>query len=126
MALAQSPHLLHTEVEFTLPVGYVDQAGNLHRDGVMRLATALDEVQPLADPRVQANQAYLSILLLSRVIARLGSIRPVTAAVVEGLFAADYAYLQDMYVRLNEPAGATAETRCPQCGTQFAVDLAGV
>src|SRR5712691_4887831 len=101
MALAQPATLLRTEVEFTLPLGYVDQAGTLHRQGVMRLATAFDEVQPLQDPRVQSNQAYLSILLLSRVLVKLGTVSPVPPAVVEGLFSADFAYLQDLYVRLN-------------------------
>jgi len=126
MALAQSPHLLRTEVEFTLPVGYVDRAGSLHRQGVMRLATAADEIQPLADPRVIANQAYVGVLLLSRVLVRLGSISPVPASAVEGLFSADYAYLQDLYVRLNEAGGTLADTRCPECGAQFTVDVAGV
>jgi len=126
MALAQPAHLLRTEVEFTLPLGFVDSSGTLHRLGVMRLATAVDEVQPLQDPRVVANQAYLSILLLSRVVVRLGSISPVPASVVEGLFSADFAYLQDLYMRLNEPGGTLADTRCPECGTQFTVDVAGI
>ena len=125
MALAQAPHLLRTEVEFTLPLGYVDRTGTLHRQGVMRLATAADEVQPLQDARVQANQADVGILVLSRVLVRLGSISPVPPSVVEGLFSADYAYLQDLYVRLNEPGGTLAETRCPECGAQFTVDMAG-
>jgi len=126
MALAQPAHLLRTEVEFTLPLGFVDSSGKLHRLGVMRLATAVDEVQPLQDARVQANQAYVSILLLSRVLVRLGSISPVSPANVEGLFSADFAYLQDLYVRLNEPRGTLADTRCPECGTQFTVDVAGL
>jgi len=126
MALAQPAHLLRTEVEFTLPLGFVDSSGTLHRLGVMRLATAVDEVQPLQDPRVLANQAYLSILLLSRVVVRLGSISPVPASVVEGLFSADFAYLQDLYMRLNEPGGTLADTRCPECGAQFTVDVAGI
>ena len=126
MVLAESPHLLRTEVEFTLPVGYVDRAGALHRQGVMRLATAADEVQPLQDPRVIANQAYVGILLISRVLVRLGSISPVPSSVVEGLFSADFAYLQDLYVRLNEPGGTLADTRCPECGAQFTIDVAGV
>jgi hypothetical protein len=126
MALAEAPHLLRTEVEFTLPLGYVDRAGSVHRQGVMRLATAADEIHPLQDPRVQANAAYVGVLLLSRVLMRLGSITPVPPAVVEGLFSADFAYLQDLYVRLNEPGGTLADTRCPQCGTQFTIDVAGV
>jgi hypothetical protein len=124
--VAQAPHLLRTEVEFTLPLGYVDAAGTLHRQGVMRLATAADEIQPLQDARVVANQAYIGILLLSRVVSRLGSISPVSPAVVEGLFSADFAYLQDLYMRLNEPGGTLADTRCPECGAQFTVDVGGV
>jgi hypothetical protein len=115
--------LLRTEFQFTLPCGFIDDVGDLHRAGVMRLATALDEVQPLRDLRVQGNQAYVAILLLSRVITRLGSIEPVTPAVVERLFAADFTYLQDLYIRINEAAGALAETQCPECGLRFAVDV---
>src|SRR5260221_2173947 len=101
MVLAQPAHVVRTETAFTLPFGFVDPTGTLHRDGVMRLATALDEVQPLQDPRAQANQAYLGILLLSRVLVRLGSISPVSPSVVEGLFSADFGYLQDLFVQLN-------------------------
>ena len=126
MAETHSPHLLRTEVEFTLPLGYLDSAGALHRQGVMRLATAADEIQPQQDARVLANQAYIGILLLSRVVVRLGSISPVPPAIVEGLFSADYAYLQDLYVRLNELGGTLADTRCPECGAQFTVDVSGV
>ncbi len=114
---------LQTEYQFTLPFGYVDEAGDRHRTGTMRLATALDEVQPLADARVQANQAYVAIVLLSRVVTRLGSIKPVTLSVIERLFAADFAYLQELYVRMNEAGGGVADTQCPDCGSRFAVDL---
>ena len=114
---------LQTEYQFTLPCGYVDEAGNLHRGGTMRLATALDEVQPLSDARVRANEAYVGILLLSRVLTRLGSVECVTPAVVERLFSADFAYLQDLYVQMNQPGPALAETQCPDCGSRFAVDL---
>jgi hypothetical protein len=93
--------MLQTEYEFTLPLGYVDQDGELHRDGTMRLATAADEILPLKDPRVRSNEAYLIVILLSRVIERLGSLPQVTPKVVEGLFAADLAYLQDLYNRIN-------------------------
>jgi hypothetical protein len=114
---------LQTEHLFTLPCGYVDERGDLHRDGVMRLATALDEVQPLHDVRVKHNQAYVAILLLSRVVMRIGNITPVAPVVVERLFAADFAYLQDLYVQMNQPGEALAETQCPECGSRFAVDL---
>jgi hypothetical protein len=115
--------LLQTEFEFTLPRGYADSHGDLHRQGAMRLATALDEVAPLADPRVQANPAYLSILLLSRVVTRLGSVRPVDTAVIEGLFAADFAFLEELYLRVNDDGATVAETQCPSCGARFEVDL---
>src|SRR5579862_8910988 len=94
-----------TEYQFTLPCGFVDAAGDLHRTGVMRLATTLDEVQPLADARVQSNPAYVAVLVLSRVVTQLGTLKPVSPAIIERLFAADFAYLQEVYVRLNEPDG---------------------
>ena len=93
--------MLQTEYEFTLPLGYVDSDGDLHREGTMRLATAGDEILPLKDPRVRGNEAYLVIILLSRVIERLGSVPQVTPKVIEGLYAADLAYLQDFYNRIN-------------------------
>lgn len=117
--------LLQTEFAFTLPCGYVDDRGELHRQGTMRLALALDEVEPLRDPRVQANEAYLSVLLLSRVITRLGDISPVGPAVVEGLFSADFAYLQSLYVQVNDWGAGLVETQCPTCGTRFALNIAG-
>src|SRR5512141_2066310 len=91
-----------TEFAFTLPVGYVDQEGNTHREGVMRLATAMDEIAPLRDLRVRSNQAYLAIILLSRVITRLGSLPSVSTTVIENLYAADLAFLQTLYRQINE------------------------
>jgi phage FluMu protein gp41 len=85
----------------------------------MRLARALDEVEPLEDNRTRANEAYMSILLLSRVIVRLGDISPVSPAVIEELFASDFAYLQELYIRLNEDTGSLVETECPSCGERF-------
>ena len=117
--------MLQTEFEFTLPCGYIDAQGNLHRQGTMRLATALDEIEPLQDTRVRANEAYLSILLLSRVITRLGDIRQINPAIVEKLFAADMAYLQDLYIQVNDTGTTLVETQCPGCGTRFALNLAG-
>jgi hypothetical protein len=114
---------LQTEYRFTLPCGFVDERGNLHRDGAMRLAVALDEVQPLRDARVQNNQAYVAVLLLSRVVTRLGNISPVPPSLVERLFAADFVFLQDLYMRINQPGGELGETECPDCGLRFAVDL---
>lgn len=115
--------MLQTMFEFSLPCGYVDDEGNLHREGLMRRATAIDEVEPLGDPRVRANEAYLSILLLSRVIVRLGGLGPATPAIVERLFAPDFTYLQDLYVRVNSDESQLIETQCPSCGTRFALDL---
>jgi hypothetical protein len=90
-----------TEVTFTLPKGYVDAHGVLHRDGLMRLATAADEILPLRDPRVQQNAAYLTVIVLSRVILRLGALTDIATTTVEGLFASDLDYLQRLYEELN-------------------------
>src|SRR5678815_616696 len=92
---------LKTEIEFRLPRGYVAPDGDVHKDGVMRLATAADEILPLKDPRVQANPAYLVVIVLSRVVTTLGSLVDVNPKVVEGLFASDLAYLQELYNRIN-------------------------
>ena len=115
---------LQTEFEFTLPRGYVDREGNLHRNGVMRLATALDEIAPLRDLRVRSNQAYLVIVLLSRVVVKLGSLSQVTTGVIESLFAADLAYLQAFYRQINEQGASTLTLTCPECNAQFEIDLA--
>ncbi len=114
---------LQTEFEFTLPKGYVDEHGNLHRRGVMRLATAIDEIAPLRDPRVRANEAYLVIILLSRVITKLGTLADVNPGVIEGLFAADLAYLQEFYQRINGDGTIKIQVKCPQCGAEFEVDF---
>ena len=113
---------LQTEHEFTLPLGYVDADGDLHRDGVMRLATAADEILPLRDSRVQGNPVYLVVLLLSRVIIRLGRLERVTPHVVEALFAADLGYLQELYNRINALADDARPTRCPSCDHVFVSD----
>jgi hypothetical protein len=100
-----------TEIDFELPRGYVDSAGTLHRRGIMRLATAADEILPLRDPRVVQNEAYLTVIVLARVIVRLGSLADIHTGVIEGLFASDLAYLQRLYERLNageEAAQASA------------------
>jgi hypothetical protein len=98
-----------TEIEFTLPKGYLDEEGVLHRQGVMRLATAADEILPLRDPRVQQNPAYLTIIVMARVIVRLGSLPEVDTKVVEGVYAADLDYLQRLYEQIN----AVEETDSP-------------
>ncbi|MEO7587028.1 MAG: hypothetical protein ABIS84_03265 [Arachnia sp.] len=116
---------LRTEFAFLLPRGYVDAAGGVHRDGVMRLATARDELIPLRDDRVRENPAYLTVVLLARVITRLGSIDDVHAGIVENLFAADLAFLQDLYRRVNTEGHTRAGVTCPSCEHQFVVDISG-
>ena len=118
--------MLQTEFPFTLPRGYVDKEGDLHREGVMRLATAYDEIAPMKDPRVQNNPGYLVIILLSRVIVRLGSLEQINPKVTEGLFAADLAYLQDFYQRINEDGTAKIKTTCPECGHRYEMEVASV
>ena len=116
---------LRTEFPFVLPRGYVDGSGTVHRDGVMRLATARDELVPLRDDRVRENSAYLTVVLLARVITRIGSIEDVHAGIVENLFAADLAFLQDLYRRVNTEGHTRASVTCPSCAHRFAVDVSG-
>jgi hypothetical protein len=112
-----------TEFEFTLPRGFVDSDGNLHKTGIMRLATAADEILPLKDPRVQSNPAYLTVILFSRVITKLGNLESVNTKVIESLFASDLAYLQDLYGRINENQLSKIKTICPKCEHQFEVEV---
>jgi ssDNA-binding Zn-finger/Zn-ribbon topoisomerase 1 len=109
---------MKTEFEFILPRGYVDKDGNLHREGVMRLANAKDEIVPLNDLRVQRNRAYLIIVLLSRVISGFGSFKEVNTGVIENMFASDLWFLEEMYNRINEDE-ATITVTCPECGSKF-------
>jgi hypothetical protein len=114
--------MLHTEHDFTLPIGYLDADGTLHRDGVMRLATAADEILPLKDPRVVRNPAYLIVILLSRVVTRLGSVSPITPKVIEDLYAKDLAFLQELYNETNRLDDRRDEAICPQCQHEFHVE----
>lgn len=116
---------LQTEFAFELPRGYVDREGTVHRSGVMRLATARDEIVPLRDPRVQENEAYLTVILLARVITQLGTLREVNTAVIEGMFATDLAFLQDLYRRVNQEGHTRAVVQCPHCESEITVDVAG-
>ena len=114
---------MNTEFAFTLPRGYVDASGAVHREGIMRLATARDEIEPLRDAEVRRNEAYLAVLLLSRVIVRLGNVSEITPSVIEGLYAADFDHLQRLYERLNTDGEAVGAISCPSCGHAFEVDL---
>jgi len=116
--------VFQTEYEFRLPFGFVDEEGSLHRDGLMRLATAADEILPLKDPRVQANQAYLVVILLSRVVMRLGSVEQINPKVIEGLYAADLEYLQELYNRINRSGKTAKTTVCPECAHAFEREMA--
>ena len=114
-----------TEFPFTLPKGYIDSEGKLHRNGVMRLATAKHEIVPLQDYRVQSNRAYLVIVLLSRVITKLGELAVVDTEVIENLFSTDLAYLQEFYRRINEEGAPRIHAKCPSCQHEFDIDLLG-
>jgi hypothetical protein len=116
---------LRTEYAFDLPLGFEDGSGRLHRHGTMRLARARDEIAPMRDPRVRDNEAYLTVVLLSRVVTELGTLQGIHPGVIEGLFAADLAFLQDLYRRINQEGHTRAAVECPACHHEFAVDVAG-
>lgn len=116
---------LQTTYSFELPRGFVDANGTVHRAGIMRMATARDEILPLRDPRVRDNEAYLTVLLLGRVVTEIGTITDVNASTIEGLFAPDLAFLQDLYRRINQEGHTHAAVSCPSCDTEFTVDVAG-
>ena len=114
-----------TEIEFALPRGYMDDGGLLHKEGVMRLATAADEILPLRDPRVQSNPAYLTIILLSRVITKLGSLPDVNPRIVENLYASDVSYLQSLYQKVNANGNGNQNrtVACPSCQEEFDIGV---
>ena len=117
--------MMQTEFAFELPRGYVDDSGVVHRNGVMRLATARDELIPLRDDRVRENAAFLTVVLLGRVVVRIGSVTDVHAGIIENLFASDLAFLQDMYRRINSEGHTRSAVACPSCGHGFEVDISG-
>ena len=119
------PARMRTEFDFELPRGFLDQDGVTHRHGTMRLATARDELLPLYDERVQENAAFTTVVLLGRVITRLGTLPAVNAQVVENMFASDVAFLQDFYRRINAEGHTRAAVTCPDCSHRFTIDLAG-
>ena len=114
-------NIMQTEFEFELPMGYVDQDGTLHREGIMRLATAGDEILPMKDPRVQSNPAYIAIIMLVRVVSRLGSMKGLNTHVIENLYSRDFEFLQDLYNRINKTGSAATPTTCPKCEHTFEV-----
>ena len=114
---------MRTEIPFTLPRGLVDAAGGVHREGTMRLATARDEIEPLRDPEVRRNEAYLSVLLLARTVTRIGDITEITPELIEDLFAADFDHLQRLYERVNTDGESVGVVSCPECAHDFEVDL---
>lgn len=115
--------VLQTEYEFILPKGYVDDEGNLHKNGTMRLSTAADEILPMKDPRVQSNPAYLTVILLSRVVTGLGNLKMITPKVIEGLFSGDFSYLQEMYTRVNQNGTNSLKAVCPKCEHAFEMEV---
>lgn len=117
---------MQTEVTFTLPRGYVDSQGQVHREGTMRLATARDEIEPLRDAEVRTNQAYLSVLLLARTVTRIGDISHITPELIENMYAVDFDHLQRLYERLNTDGEAVGVVACPECAHEFEVDLTEV
>lgn len=119
------PNTLQTEFEFVLPRGYVDGNGTVHRTGTMRIARARDEIYPQSDPRVRENPSYLTVILLTRTITKLGTLPEVDTFVVESLFASDLAFLQDLYRRINQEGHSQAAVTCPHCAKEFTVDIAG-
>lgn len=112
-----------TEFPFVLPKGYLDDGGVLHRDGVMRLANAADEILPLRDPRVQQNPGYITIILLARVITKLGDLPAVDTRTIEHLYTMDLAYLQDLYQRINTMDIPTYKGVCPHCGKEIDIPV---
>lgn len=114
---------METVYEFTLPRGYMDNTGQIHRNGKMRLATAGDEISATRDPRVLSNPSYLTIVILSKVVTELEGMETVSASMIERMFTADMAFLQDMYQRINDIEAPVIEAVCPDCGKCFEVPL---
>lgn len=117
---------MRTEFAFTLPRGHVDASGTVHREGTMRLATARDEIEPLRDTEVRQNDAYLTVLLLARVIVRVGDVTEITPELVQGLYAVDFDHLQRLYERLNTDGETVGAVTCPSCAQAFEVDLSEI
>ena len=123
--MSSAQDVFQTTFDFVLPRGYVDADGRVHREGTMRLATARDELVPLLDPKVRENDAFLSLVLLARVVTQLGDVPTIDDQVMGGLWATDLAFLQDLYRQINSEGHTLIEVTCPSCSTNFAVDMAG-
>ncbi|MCP4894059.1 MAG: hypothetical protein VW906_08685 [Actinomycetota bacterium] len=123
--MSSAQDVFQTTFDFVLPRGYVDADGRVHREGTMRLATARDELVPLLDPKVRENDAFLSLVLLARVVTKLGDVPTIDDQVMGGLWATDLAFLQDLYRQINSEGHTLIEVTCPSCSTDFAVDMAG-
>jgi hypothetical protein len=117
---------MQTEFAFQLPRGYADASGEVHRDGVMRLATARDEIEPLREVEVRQNPAYLTVALLARTVTRIGTVTEITPELIEGLYAADFDHLQRLYERINTDEEAVGVVACPSCAHEFEVDLTAI
>ena len=112
------------EVEFTLPLGYMDGEGMLIRHGKMRPSTAYDELVVQDHEKNQFNKRYRDILILSQVITELGDIKLITPELIEEFFEMDFIYLQMLYKELNSSAEKKAEVRCPACGNIDEIEMA--
>ena len=117
---------MKSEYTFTLPKGLLDSEGTVHREGTMRLATARDEIEPLRDVQARQNEAYLAVLLLARVVTRIGDLEEITPELVEELYAADFDHLQRLYERINTDGEAVGAVTCPHCAQPFEVDLTDI
>jgi hypothetical protein len=117
---------MQTEFEFTLPIGYLDEMGQRHQHGRMRLATAVDEIEAVEHPHVREKESYLPVLLLGRVVTQLGSVTAVTPQIIANLFAADLAYLQDLYLQINSGSAVLVTAECPHCQHQFQLKIAPI
>lgn len=116
-------NILLTEFTFILPRGLVDANGVIQQQGVMRLATARDELLAQKHRHVQAYPEYVTLVLLSQVITQLGTLEAVSPEDLENLFTQDLAYLRELYNRVNQVGSAKLSVHCPQCSHRFQTDM---
>lgn len=115
---------METEFPFTLPRGYIDKLGQVHRQGIMRLAKASDEIEAVQESQVQANEAYLTVFLLSRVVSKLGTLSSIPPQVISDLYVIDLIYLENLYELINTPEPVIFNANCPECKSQFQIQVA--